>query len=125
GDERHRIGRREPAILVTRAVHLGTPHRVDRALDGGLCRALLAERAVAAHRGAVDGHDDRHALRVRAPERLHAGRGEVARALRVEVLALADADDDHAWLAVARGDAVGAPRAALGLRDAIDRGLHA
>ncbi len=116
GDERHAVERWEAALIGARPMGFRPPHRIDDAFHGGLRRPVLAE--------AVRRDEDREFLHVRAPQRLHAGGGDVARALRVVIRGASRADDDHERLAVVRGHTVGPPGAGLVLRDAIDDGLH-
>jgi len=93
-------------------VHLGTPHRVGRALDGRLRRAVLTDGAL--------WQDDGDSLRIRSPERLDPSGREVVRPLGIELRGAPDADDHHAGLAVMRRDAVEPSRTGLHLGDPID-----
>jgi hypothetical protein len=103
------------AFSVTRSpMRLGSPHRVDRTLDRGLRGALLADRI----RGDRDG-DFAHR---RSPQRANAGARDVARALGVELLALACANDDHTRFLVERVHPVQACDAVFLFLEPRDRG---
>ena len=113
-DERDRVDRRKTLFFVARAMDLGSPHRVDRALDRGLGGALFADRA-----GGCDSKRD-FAHR-RSPEGTDPRARDVPRPLRVQLRGLAGADEHDARLAVVRRHAVKPCRAVLGLLDARER----